>query len=170
MHMTNGSPQHVFAEVTQGLSHFPDGRIDYSHAQKAPVLNVVVYVGGEILLVKRSSKVGAYQGLWNGISGYIDEQKSVEDFAKQELREELSLLDTLFEKILVANPYEVHDKSIHKTWVVFPVLVTLPAKPVIALDWEHTDYVWIRPEQLQEFSYVKDFDVSVRKAIELLPS
>lgn len=129
------------------------------------MLNVVVYYEGKILIVKRSQKVGTYRGLWNGISGFIDEPKSIEEFAKQELMEEVAFDERVIASMGVCRPYEVDDQGIGRTWVVYPVLVMLRQKPAITLDWEHTDFAWINPEALKGYEYVKDFDVSVREAL-----
>lgn len=158
------TPQKVFEELTLGLPQFDDGRINFTGVRKAPVLNVIVYCQGEVLIVKRSQKVSAYQGLWNGVSGFIDEPKTIEEFAAQELAEELSIIP---DDVKVAMPYEVDDRSIDRIWVVYPVLATMQHKPKIKLDWEHTDFAWIKPEQLQQYEYVKDFDKSVARALAL---
>lgn len=160
--------QQIFEELTVGLPRFDDGRINFTGVRKAPVLNVVVWCDDEILLVKRSQKVSAYQGLWNGISGFIDEPKAVEDFARQELSEELGLPVTDIKNIIVCRPYEVDDRDIDRTWFVYPVLAELKQKSEIKLDWEHTDYAWIKPEQLKDYECVKDFDKSVHLALSTL--
>lgn len=162
--MTDSTPQHVFEELTRGLPRFGDGRINFTGVRKAPVLNVVVCFNDEILIVKRSQKVSAYKGLWNGISGFIDEPRSIEDFATQEVKEELSIIPN---NIKVALPYEVDDRKIDRVWIVYPVLAMLKNKPAIILDWEHTDFAWIKPKHLQDYEYVKDFNISVEKALAL---
>jgi ADP-ribose pyrophosphatase YjhB (NUDIX family) len=162
--MTNSTPQQVFEELTRDLPHFDDGRINFTGVRKAPVLNVVVYCNDEILIVKRSQKVSAYRGLWNGISGFIDEPKPIEDFAMQELSEELSATP---DAIRLAAPYEVEDREIDRVWIVYPVLAIFEKKPEIVLDWEHTDFVWIKSEDIEDYDYVKDFNVSVTKALAL---
>lgn len=65
-----------FAKI---LPHFPDGRIDYSHASKAPVVIIFVKHKGKILLLKRSSKVRAYKGKWQVVAGYLDEVKPLRE-------------------------------------------------------------------------------------------
>ncbi|EDK72470.1 NUDIX hydrolase [candidate division TM7 genomosp. GTL1] len=162
------SPQQMFEQLTNGLPTFDDGRINFTGVQKAPVLNAIVYHDGWILIVKRSDKVGAYQGLWNGISGFIDEPKPIEDFAKQEINEELGVDLAIIKRIVVGEPYEVDDRSIDRLWFVYPVLVELHKLPDIVLDWEHTDFAWITPKALEEFAYVKDFDKSMHKALAYL--
>lgn len=162
------TPQQTFEELTEGLPRFDDGRIDYTHASKAPVLNTVVYCNGEILLVKRSNKVLVYQGMWNGVTGFIDELLPIEDIAKQELSEEITLDESVIDAIKITSPYELEDPEVGRTWVVYPVLVVLTQKPVITLDWEHTDFAWINPADLKDYNFVKDYDKSVGIALALL--
>lgn len=162
------TPQLVFDELTAGLPIFDDGRINFTDAKKAPVINVIVYFNNKILIVKRSDKVSNYNGLWNGISGFIDQPKPIEEFAILELTEELSIEENVIDEILVCTPYQVEDKTIDRIWYVYPVLAKLNAEPIIKLDWEHTDYKWINRGDLKNYQYVKDFDTSVDKALELV--
>jgi 8-oxo-dGTP pyrophosphatase MutT (NUDIX family) len=159
------TPQEIFEKLTENLPKFDDGRINFTGVRKAPVLNVIVWYNGEILIVKRSDKVSAYQGLWNGISGFIDEPKPIEEFAKQELTEELGIVAGDIDRLVVCKPYEVNDKKIDRIWFVYPVLAKLNRKPQIILDWEHTDFAWIAPSELDDYEYVQDFDKSVQAAL-----
>jgi 8-oxo-dGTP diphosphatase len=162
------SPQQVFEHLTQGLPHFEDGRINFTGVQKAPVLNAVVYWDGKILLLKRSHKVSAYRGLWNCVSGFIDQPRPIADFARQEVSEELSINDIEIRAIKLAEPYEVDDRSIDRVWVVYPVLVELGCEPHIKLDWEHTDHAWIKSGDLSKFDHVIDLEKSVARALNLI--
>jgi len=45
----------------------------------------------KILVVQRSKKLHFYPGYWNGISGFLDDQKNIEQKVKEELREELGI-------------------------------------------------------------------------------
>lgn len=158
-------PQRIFRTLTSGLLRFEDGRINFTGVKKSPVINVIVELHGKILIVKRSDKVSAYQGLWNGISGFIDEPKSIEEFARQEISEELSIDLELIGNLSVCDPYIVEDQAIDRIWYVYPVLASLKSEPNIILDWEHTDYRWIQPSELTGFEHVKDFDKSVNLAL-----
>lgn len=144
------------------LPKFPDGRIDYSGSDKAPVIICFVKHKDEILLLKRSDKVRAYQGLWNGVGGYIDEVKSIEDKAREELNEELGLSNDIISQIKTASHYEFFDKAIGKTWIIFPVLVKVKEKLEIKLDWEHTEYKWIKPEDLRNYKTVPELDKALK--------
>ena len=135
------------------LPHFPDGRIDYSDSQIAPVVNIVVYWNDTILLLKRSEKVNSYKGKWNTLGGYLDEIRPVQEKVFEELREELSIAHPDAE-ISFGESYEFHDESIGKIWIVCPVLCTFAEKPEIRIDWEHTEYRWIHPEEIERFDAV----------------
>ena len=155
----------VIQEFLEKLPKFPDGRIDYSNSNKAPVLTCFVKYKEKILLLKRSDKVRAYQGLWNTVAGYLDEVKPIDIKAYEELNEELGISADNILKTKLGNPYEFYDKNIQKTWIIFSVLVELKNKPTIKLDWEHTEYKWIRPEQLNKYDIVPNLDVTLSKVL-----
>src|SRR3989338_5311349 len=67
------------------------GQIDYTHIKRRPVINCVVKCGEKILIVKRSEKLNFYPGYWNGISGFLDDGKSVAEKAREEVREEAGI-------------------------------------------------------------------------------
>lgn len=136
------------------LPAFADGRIDYSNASRAMVVNIFVQYQDTILLLKRSDKVRAYQGLWNSIGGYLDEVCPLYEKVLEELREELGISDQLIQNHKVAEPYEVFDKKINIQWIIYPVLVILHTKPEIKLDWEHTEYIWLQPTEMQQYQRV----------------
>lgn len=148
----------VLQEFLEKLPKFPDGRINYSGSDKAPVLTCFVKYKDKILLLKRSDKVRTYQGLWNTVAGYLDEFKSLEEKAREELQEELGITADMIKKIKLGEPYEFSDKKINKTWIIFPVLVELNKEPIIKLDWEHTEYKWINLVDLKKFDIVPNLD------------
>jgi isopentenyldiphosphate isomerase len=147
------------------LPRFPDGRIDYSDSDVAPILTVFLRYGGEILLLKRSDKVSTYQGMWNTVAGYIDEDRPLRDKVLEELGEEVGLGEDDLSQITLGEPYEFTDAEIGRTWIIQPVLAELKEKPEIELDFEHTEYLWVRPGELSEYDVVPNFEGSLAKAI-----
>lgn len=152
--------ENIVKEFYDKLPKFPDGRIDYHTSDVAPVLTVFVTYNKEILLLKRSDKVRAYQGKWNAIAGYLDEIKPVREKVLEELREEVDISEEIIEEICLGKIERIEDKKISKTWIGQPVLVKLRTKPEIKLDWEHTEYKWIKPEELKNFDIVESLDKS----------
>lgn len=157
--------ENVLREFSEKLPKFSDGRIDYSNSDKAPVLTCFVKYGNKILLLKRSDKVRVYQGLWNSVAGYLDEFRPLEEKAHEELREELGITADIIKQTKLGQPYELTDNKAQKIWIIFPVLIELNKEPAIKLDWEHTDYKWIDPNDLKSFDIVPDLDKTLAKVL-----
>lgn len=155
----------VLQELSEKLPKFPDGRIDYSNSDKAPVLTCFVKYGDKILLLKRSDKVRAYRGMWNTVVGYLDEFKPLEEKVREELQEELGITPDMDKRIKLGEPYKFKDKNINKTWIIFPVLAELYKEPIIKLDWEHTEYQWIDPADLKKFDIVPNLEETLLRVI-----
>lgn len=145
----------------ESLPKFMDGRIDYTDASKAPVLNCVVFHNGKVLILKRSDKVVNYKGKWNVVAGFLDERKPVEQFALEELSEELGITPS---ELHVGRTYEVFDESAGKTWIVYPVLAVVES-PEVTLDWEHSDFKWIEPSQVEDFDRVYLVEKSINSLL-----
>ncbi len=155
----------IIKEFAEKLPKFPDGRIDYSKSNTAPVLVIIVGYKGKILLLKRSDKVLVYRGKWNGVAGYIDELKPIREKLLEEVQEELGIIEDNISLINSGESYQFIDKAVNKTWVIFPFLVGLKDDPVIKLDWEHSEYKWIKPEELGKFDTVPNLEVSLKKVL-----
>jgi isopentenyldiphosphate isomerase len=141
-------------EFSKKLPKFEDGRIDYRNSAKAPVVTVFVKYNNKILLLKRSSNVNDYPRKWNAVTGFMDELIAVEEKILQELNEELGIGKDSINSIRVGKPYEVKDSDINKIWIVNPAIVELSKVPEIKLNFEHTDFKWIRKEELNFFNTV----------------
>jgi 8-oxo-dGTP pyrophosphatase MutT (NUDIX family) len=150
------------------LPKFDDGRVDYTTSPVAPVVNCIVWHEGRVLLLQRSEQVGEGKKTWSGVDGYIDRPILLEDIILAELREELGILDKDVARIAVADSYESDDQKAGVKWVVFPVLVQLTRLPEIKLDWEHTQYRWIKPSQIHDFNILPGQDRVLSLALELL--
>jgi len=149
----------------KNLPRFSDGRINYSNSKKAAVMMCFVKFKDEILILKRSNKVSAYQGKWNGVGGFIDDEQPIEDKVLEELREEVGIKKELIKEMIVREPYKLSDISIDRIWIIFPVLVELKEKPEVRLDWEHTEYKWIRKEEINKYDVVYNLDETLEKVL-----
>ena len=47
-----------------------------------------------------------------------------------------------------------------------PVLVELKNKVEIMIDWEHTEYKWIKVDELKKFDTVTNLDKSLKAVLE----
>ena len=152
-------------EFSKKLPKFPDGRIDYSKSDIAPVVTVFVKFKDKILILKRSGKVRVYQNKWNAVAGYLDELKPVQEKVLEEIREELGINKNNIFTVHFGQPYEFTDSKVNKTWIIHPFLVEFQKEPEIKLDWEHTEYRWIKPGELKNFDIVPKLEESLKRVL-----
>ncbi len=108
---------------------------------------------GKILILKRSAKVGSYQGAWAGVSGYIEEGEQPLDTALKEVEEETGLKIGKEALLRVGEPLPTYDKGKDVLWLVHPFLFKAPSDKV-RLDWEHETYAWIKPKEIKWYNTV----------------
>ena len=155
---------HEFAEK---LPKFPDGRIDYSNSDVAPVITIFIRYGDKILLLRRSGKVGTYKGKWNTVAGYLDEVKPIREKVLEELLEEVGIREDEVSSINFGESYKFVDQLVNRTWIVYPVLVDLKERPEIKLNWEHEEYRWIDPKELKNYDTVPKLEESLKRVLNL---
>jgi ADP-ribose pyrophosphatase YjhB (NUDIX family) len=98
-----------------------------------------------------------YPGLWSGVAGFLDDEKSLEEKAREELREELGMGEEDIEKMEFGEVFDQDEPKYKKTWVIHPVLVKVKKKE-IKLDWEAEDCKWINPKGVEKFDLSPGFD------------
>lgn len=158
----NDEVKEIIQSYAKKLPQFEDGRINYSSSSKAPVLTVFVVFKNRLLLLKRSNQVSTYQGKWNTVAGYLDDyHQTLNEKIHEELREETGIMPTNIQEYIFGSRYQFTDTNAKKTWIVFPAKVILSKKPSIQLDWEHTDFQWIAPEDITNFDTVPNLKKSL---------
>lgn len=118
----------------------------------AHVVTSFLYYEGRICILRRSQKVGTYQGRWAGVSGYLEDEPLAQ--ALTEIREEVGLSEEDVELLNRADPIEVIDVENDRNWLVHPFLFRIADPERIRMDWEHTELKWILPEEMSEFPTV----------------
>lgn len=139
------------------------GQIDFSKARWAPVINCVLKYKGRILVVQRSEEIDFYPGYWNGVSGFLDDQRNLEQKVEDELREELGIKNKNIISIKLGKIFDQEEPKYKKTWIVHPVLVEVSTDN-ISLDWEAQNYRWLRMNEIKKLKLLPGFD-KVLKAI-----
>jgi len=110
---------------------------------------------GKILILKRSDKIKAYKGCWSGVAGYVKKGEKPIDTAYKEICEEVGLKGDNIVFLKRGKPVELTDfyEDEKYDWTVFPFLFKY-IKGKIIIDWEHTEYNWIDPEEIVKFKTV----------------
>jgi len=107
--------------------------------------------GNEILILLRSERVSTYRGKWGGISGAIDDGRTADEQALQEIEEETGLSKQDIELINKGEPLVFDDEILPVTKVVYPYLYHVRDKSRVRIDWEHKDMRWIRPVDMENY-------------------
>ena len=121
--------------------------------QEKQVVTCFLESEGKILLLRRSERVGSYQGRWAGVSGYVEEHPDVQVLV--EIDEETGLHGKGdLEFISKGKPLVVEDEELGVRWVVHPYLFHVYERSKIKLDWEHKEARWIEPEDIDNYQTV----------------
>ncbi len=107
---------------------------------------------GRILLLRRSGRVGTYQGRWAAISGYIE--KTADEQALTEIAEETGLSGRDIELIRRGQPLEVRDEKLAIRWLVHPYLFRVKDRGKVSIDWEHEEARWLDPKEIDNYPTV----------------
>lgn len=134
------------------------GQVDYTNIRWAPVMNCVVTHRGKILVVQRSPEMRLYPVYWNGISGFLDDHKSLLQKVKEELREELGIPSTKIVSVKLGEVFDQDAPKYKKTWIVHPVLVEVSTDKV-KLDWEASVYRWLSWKEVKKLNLMPGFDL-----------
>jgi 8-oxo-dGTP pyrophosphatase MutT (NUDIX family) len=119
------------------------------------VVTCFLTINDKILILKRSDQVRTHKGKWAGVSGYIEPGETDDQTAIKEIHEETGLTEHDVELIRKGEPIHVQDGE--QVWVVHPFLFKCNTSD-IKIDWEHTEYRWIAPGELQNYDFVVFLD------------
>jgi len=108
--------------------------------------------GGKVLILRRSRKVGSYQGHWSGISGYLEQEPEAQ--ARTEIEEEVGLGVEQLTLLRSGEPVPIVDAVLGHKWVVHPFLFHALSAESVRLDWENTEARWIDPAHLHRYRTV----------------
>ncbi len=113
------------------------------------VVTAVIKKGDEILIVKRGHKVNTFKGKWSCISGRME--KTPMQSVLKEIEEETGIPADEVKLIREGTPIIAEGEGIE--FKVYPFLFEVNAED-IRLNWENTEYRWIRPEEVTNYRTV----------------
>ena len=108
----------------------------------------------KLLILKRSDKVKTMKELWSGISGIIENNELPLKRAKIEIFEEAGIIEDDIRLIKAAEEMRINSPQYkNHEWEIFPFLFEA-TNPIINLNWENSDFRWIRAEELENYETV----------------
>ncbi|KYC45195.1 MAG: ADP-ribose pyrophosphatase [Candidatus Methanofastidiosum methylothiophilum] len=132
--------------------------------KRKEIVTSFLFKDGKILLLKRSNKVGTFRGKWAGVSGYIENENSLEA-ALREIKEETGVDSKYLELLKIGIPFDVNDSINDTTWSINPFLFLFKGDEII-IDWEHDTYEWIYPNEMENYDTVKNLKETLFNLIE----
>ena len=137
-------------------------QVDYANIRWAPVVNCVVKYKGRFLVVQRSRNLGPFPLYWNGVSGFLDDRKSLNEKVVEELREEAGMPKRKITRIRLGEIFDLEDPKCRKTWIVHPVLVEVDDEAV-KLNWEAKSYKWVTLREARKLKLLPGFNRVLEK-------
>jgi isopentenyldiphosphate isomerase len=103
-----------------------------------------------------------YPNFWNGISGFLDDDRSLEDKVREELHEELGIAEESIVSMMLGDVFLQDAPQYQKTWIVHPILVAVSTDQV-STDWEAQVFRWIRPDEVKHFDVMPGFELVLER-------
>lgn len=120
--------------------------------------------GHKYLMLKRSEKSKIYPGIWQMVTGKIDEGESTTDAVIRELHEETGLKA---EKIFVVPKINSFYFPTNDKIVLSPVFLAIVNETNVKISDEHCEYKWVSydeaakliywPNQVESLSIIKQY-------------
>lgn len=119
----------------------------------------IIKFRGKILLLKRSSNREFFPCKWNFVSGFVRNRESAGDAVLREVKEETGMDGSI---VKTSKVFEVEEGS--RRWVVVAFLVSVKSDKVKIDGDEHSDHMWVKPEEIYDFDCVS----GIREKLESL--
>ena len=129
------------------------------------VVTVFLTHSDEVLVLKRSSKVGTYRGHWAGVSGYLESEDPLQQ-VYTEIAEEVGLSKQDVTLLKAGKSLEIVDDAQDRAWRVHPFLFSVHEPDKIRLDWENIAMRWILPAEIAGLQTVPALRETMARVIE----
>ncbi|QLH74115.1 MAG: DUF126 domain-containing protein [Methanomassiliicoccales archaeon] len=126
-----------------------EGTVEILDVKESSVVTCILRHGCKILIMKRSEKVATNKLKWAGISGYIEKGETPLETAYKDIAEEVGQMDPKLYKILPVMTV----RGDGHIWHIHPFIFDTE-DPNVVIDWEHTEYRWITPNELDSYDTV----------------
>jgi 8-oxo-dGTP pyrophosphatase MutT (NUDIX family) len=119
---------------------------------KIIVVTSIIENDNKILILKRSEKVKSFKHKWAGISGYFEKDEDLLSRALIEIYEETKVKnkDLILRKILKQITIKIGNEKV----ITIQPFYFLSKTKNISTDWEHSEYKWIKEDQLSNYELV----------------
>ncbi|NLI73959.1 MAG: DUF126 domain-containing protein [Euryarchaeota archaeon] len=138
-----------------------EGTVELPDVKEVHAVSSFIHCGDEVLLLKRSNKVGSFKDHWAAVSGYVEDGETAKEAAIREIQEEIGVINP--ELIRSGESVKVRDGN--TIWIIHPYLFRINERS-ITLDWEHTEYRWMLPDAIKNMKTVPELEEVYRSLLE----
>lgn len=139
-----------------------EGLVELEDVERRDVVTAFLRRGNRILLLKRSGAVGSFRGHWASVSGFLEGDEAPEERARKEIREETGLREA--DLLGAGDLVLARGREAHMVWAVHPFLFEVE-KEEVTLDWEHDEYRWIEPQEMEGYRTVPKLEEVLQSAL-----
>jgi len=140
-------------------------RVDYTNIHWVPIIHCIIKYNDKILLIQRSEKLD-YPFYWSGVSGFLDDQKSLQNKVKEELKEEIGVTSQQIKSIHLGEIFHRKAPVFKKTWIVHPILVELHSSQIQLNPKECRDFRWVYLKNINKFRLLPGFSETLKLILE----
>lgn len=160
--MIHKIPIDILASGDSAIVDANRGSLELPKIDLKTTVTAILRENDRILILKRSMKVGSFQGRWAGVSGGMLSDESAEEAAVREIEEETTLKPEDYSFAVRGEAiYVRHDDIV---WKVHPFLVNLRSGEV-SIDWEHEEFRWVTQQELQSYETVPKLDTVIESLL-----
>jgi 8-oxo-dGTP diphosphatase len=120
---------------------------------------------GEILILLRSRHVRTFKGVWGAVSGMIDNGRNPDEQALVEIEEETGLTASDIQLSKKSEPQIIDDADRNLRKIVYPFLFHVLNRHKIRINWEHTEFKWIKPADLGDYTTMPELKETLERVL-----
>lgn len=124
------------------------------------VTSAIIKNKGKYLIAKRSNTKEFAPGVWEFISGFIEEKTPAEDTVLRELQEELNIPGKITKSFDAITTTSSEDK-----WIVIPYHVEVNTRYIKPKENEHSEIRWVTKEELINYTELLGIDSLLEKKL-----
>jgi len=158
--MVDGVPTDLLRTGDRAVVDATGGAIEVPLVRERPVVSCFLEREGRVLVVRRSEKVGSFQGKWSGVSGFLEGSEAPEDRALREIEEETGLTEVS----VLARGSALLSRGGDTLYRIHPFRFHAPRGDV-RLDWENVEYRWVDPAELPRLDGVPKLVAAYRATL-----
>lgn len=129
------------------------GRVELPGVVNVHAATSILRNEGRLLILHRSHRVGSCQGMWAGVSGYVERGEKPMETAFREIAEEVGQR----QPCLVKEGEPLLIRNGNRVWTIHPFLFDVIDREIVT-DWEHVGHAWISSDELESYPTVPGLD------------